>query len=73
MAMSCIMFRVIIIWRSFPSLNFKDLKISDLLVVFFLLIIITYTSRNYTKLKKNKDIYKTINTQKLNLAARRSR
>ena len=73
MAMSYIMFRVIIIWRSSPSLNFKDLKISDLLVVFFLLIIITYTSRNYTKLKKNKDIYKTINTQKLNLAARRSR
>ena len=73
MAMSYIMFRVIIIWRSSPSLNFKDLKISDLLVVFFLLIIITYTSRNYTKLKKNKDIYKTINTQKLNLAARRNR
>ena len=39
----------------------------------FFLFIIKYTSTNYTKLKKNKDIYKTIHTQKLNLTALHSR
>ena len=59
--------------KKFPFVEFQRPKNIWFVGSFFLLIIITYTSRNYTKLKKNKDIYKTINTQKLNLAARRSR
>ena len=39
----------------------------------FFLFIIKYTSTNYTKLKKNKDIYNTMHTQKLNLTALHSR
>ena len=45
------------------------LLVFTLIFLFLLLFIITCTSTNYTKLKKNKDTYKTINTQKLNLTA----
>ena len=41
------------------------------LLLLLLLLFITYTSTNYTKLKKHKDIYKTIHAQKLNLALQR--
>ena len=41
--------------------------------IYIFLFIIKYTSTNYTELKKNKDIYKTIHTKKLNLTALHSR